>query len=67
MNTLNDSSRFSPPQISKPLSYVPNFSKKALSMLNNPPAIVGLYTGSAEFLCLCFSLSGIACQVNCNQ
>lgn len=63
-NTLNDSSKFSPPQMSKPLSYVPSCSKKLLSILNNPPAMVGLQTGSAEFWCRLRSRSGTACQLN---
>jgi len=64
-DTLKDSSKFSPPQMSNPLSYVPSFSKNDLSILNNPPAIVGLHTGSAEFLCFLRSRSGTACQLNC--
>lgn len=36
-----------------------------LSILNNPPAMVGLQTGSALFLCFFFSRSGTACQLNC--
>lgn len=48
--TLNDNSRFSPPHMSKPLSYVPRRSKNFLSMANSPPAIVGDHTGSAELL-----------------
>ena len=40
--TLKESSRFSPPQISKPGSYVPMLLKYSLSMENNPPAMVGV-------------------------
>lgn len=64
IQVLNDNSRFSPPQMSKPLSYVPIRSKKARSIEKRPPAIVGDQTGSAGFLCLFFSLSGTACQLN---
>ena len=39
--TLKDSSRFSPPQISMPASYVPMCSKYFLLMANRPPAMVG--------------------------
>uniref|UniRef100_A0A182QIN5 Uncharacterized protein n=1 Tax=Anopheles farauti TaxID=69004 RepID=A0A182QIN5_9DIPT len=47
IHVLNESSRFSPPQMSKPESYVPSRSKKARSIANRPPAIVGDQTGSA--------------------
>ena len=40
--TLNDSSRFSPPQISIPGSYMPSCSNQSRSMANRPPAMVGL-------------------------
>lgn len=40
--TRKDNSRFSPPQISIPGSYVPRYSKYVLSMENRPPAIVGV-------------------------
>lgn len=64
IHVLKESSRFSPPQISNPLSYVPRRSKKARSIEKRPPAMVGDHTGSAGFLCLFFSLSGTACQLN---
>lgn len=64
IQVLNESSRFSPPQMSKPLSYVPRRSKKARSIEKRPPAMVGDQTGSAGFLCLFFSRSGTACQLN---
>lgn len=62
--TLNDSSKFSPPQMSKPLSYVPSRSKNFLSMAKRPPAMVGDHTGSAELLWRFFSRSGTTCQLN---
>lgn len=65
--TLNDNSRFSPPHMSKPLSYVPRRSKNFLSMANSPPAMVGDHTGSAELLWRFFSRSGTTCQLNCKQ
>jgi hypothetical protein len=37
IQVLNESSRFSPPQMSKSGSYMPSFSKKALSMEKSPP------------------------------
>ena len=40
--TRNESSRFSPPQMSMPGSYVPKYSKYSRLIANNPPAIVGL-------------------------
>lgn len=49
IHVLNDSSKFSPPQMSKPESYVPRRSKNSRSIENRPPAIVGDQTGSAEF------------------
>lgn len=39
--TLKDSSKFSPPQISKPGSYKPNLTKNSLLIENSPPAMVG--------------------------
>ena len=39
--TLNDNSRFSPPHMSIPASYVPSWVKYSRLMENNPPAIVG--------------------------
>lgn len=48
IHDLNDNSKFSPPQISKPESYVPRRSKNFRSIENKPPAIVGDHTGSAE-------------------
>lgn len=48
IHVLNESSKFSPPHMSKPESYVPSRSKNFRSIENRPPAIVGLYTGSAE-------------------
>lgn len=47
IHDLKDSSKFSPPQISKPESYKPSFSKNALSIANRPPAIVGECNASA--------------------
>lgn len=41
-NTLNDSSKFSPPQTSIFSSYPPNSKKYDLSIANNPPAIAGV-------------------------
>lgn len=64
--TLKLISRFSPPQMSKSGSYVPSFSKKSLSMENNPPAIVGEGTGSVLCFRFFLSRSGIVCQLNCN-
>lgn len=40
-DTRNEISRFSPPQISMPLSYCPRSLKYCLFIANNPPAIVG--------------------------
>lgn len=39
--TLKESSRFSPPHTSMPVSYVPRYSKYFLFTANNPPAMVG--------------------------
>lgn len=41
IQVLKDNSKFSPPQISKPESYVPRRSKNLRSIENRPPAIVG--------------------------
>lgn len=41
IHTRNDISRFSPPQMSMPLSYCPSSLKYSLSIANKPPAIVG--------------------------
>lgn len=64
IHVLNESSKFSPPQMSKPLSYVPSLSKNSLSIANNPPAMVGDHTGSAVCLCLALSFAGTGCQLN---
>lgn len=39
--TLNDSSKFSPPQTRRPGSYAPNSKKYSLLIANKPPACVG--------------------------
>ena len=39
--TLKDNSKFSPPQMSMPGSYVPRCSKYSRLMANSPPAMVG--------------------------
>lgn len=39
--TRKDISRFSPPQMSMPLSYCPSSLKYSRSMANSPPAMVG--------------------------
>lgn len=41
-----DISKFSPPQISIPASYVPRYSKYFVLIENRPPAIVGEWIGA---------------------
>ena len=45
IQVLKESSRFSPPHISKSGSYLPSLLKKSLLIEKSPPAIVGVLTG----------------------
>lgn len=44
--------RFSPPQTSICVSYLPSFSKYALLMTNSPPAIIGVLMACVGSFCL---------------
>ena len=59
IQTLKESSKFSPPQMFIPGSYSPKWWKYSLSMANSPPAIVGDLKGLAKSSSFCNSDLGM--------
>ena len=59
IQTLKESSKFSPPQTFIPGSYSPKWWKYSLSMANSPPAIVGDLKGLAKSSSFCNSDLGM--------